>query len=235
MFQNQTVSFFVDNSTASHSAFLGIDIDDTPGEKEVRIRLLHHDGITALRTVKISVLKKEFPAQHLTVPESKVTLSPENLARHEAEQKKLAEVFNSASTEKLWSGCFTKPLQAPVDTPFGVRRFFNKKPKSPHSGVDFKSSAGTPVAAAADGRVVLTGNLFFAGNGVFIDHGAGIITMYFHLAAIAVSQGDFVHRGAAIGTVGATGRATGPHLHWGMRVHNRRVDPLSLLRLCDEK
>ena len=111
---------------------------------------------------------------------------------------------------------------------FGARRFINGAPKNHHTGIDIKAPAGTPIAAPSDGRVLYTGRFSLSGNSVFIDHGTGICSMYFHLASFAVHSGQKVKRGDIIGTVGSTGRSTGPHLHWGVRINNKRVDPLAL-------
>ena len=132
---------------------------------------------------------------------------------------------------KLFNSKFMMPIDTEISTPFGVKRFINKKPKNPHSGIDFKSSMHEPVKSINQGIVVFTGNHFFSGNSVYVDHGLGIISMYFHLSEIKVKKGDEVNVGDIIGLVGSTGRSTGPHLHWGVRINNIRVDPLSLIKL----
>lgn len=170
-----------------------------------------------------------YPEQHLTVEERMVRLSPADLARAQRE---------SAEVEKLWSlhtrPRFTLPLTAPLAEPvrggnFGARRVFNGEPRSPHSGIDYRVPAGTPVRAVAPGRVVLVGDHFFAGRSVYLDHGGGLISMVFHLSEILVWEGKEVRAGEVLGKVGATGRATGPHLHLGLRWHGARVDPGPLL------
>ncbi len=171
-----------------------------------------------------------YPTQRITLKDdSQVNLSPRDLARAERE---------SAAVAKLWSrrspARFTLPLGPPLAKlpeggRFGSRRIFNGEPRSPHSGVDFAAATGTPVLAVADGTVVLAADHFFSGNSVFIDHGDGLISMYFHLSRLAVRAGQQVHRGERLGAVGATGRATGPHLHFGVRWRGARVDPEILL------
>lgn len=200
------------------------------------IDLLRAPGsVTVVRTAggrrhEASVRISGYPysEQRLTVDESKVDLSPEDLARVERENREIGRLWPRRTTRR-----FTLPLGPPLaDMPeggrFGARRVFNGRPSSPHSGADYTAAAGTPVLAVAPGTVVLADEHFFAGNSVFIDHGDGLITMYFHLSKIEVEKGDEVETGRPLGRVGATGRATGPHLHFGARWRGARVDPGAL-------
>jgi len=129
----------------------------------------------------------------------------------------------------LWSGPFVRPVPDAANSAFGTRSVFNGEPRSPHSGADFSSQPGTPVKSPNAGRVVLAGDLYFTGNTVVIDHGAGLLSLFAHLRAITVRESDSVTAGTVIGEVGATGRVTGPHLHWTVRLNGARVDPMSLL------
>jgi len=171
-----------------------------------------------------------YPVQHITLQDdSKVNLSEADGARAAREQKRIGALWAADGPRR-----FTLPLAAPLkELPeggrFGSRRFFNDQPRSPHSGSDFAADTGTSVLAAAAGTVTLSDDLFFSGKSVFIHHGDGLITMYFHLSELAVVDGDEVERGEVIGRVGATGRATGPHLHFGARWRGARVDPGMLL------
>jgi murein DD-endopeptidase MepM/ murein hydrolase activator NlpD len=175
---------------------------------------------------------REYPyeVQHLQIrDQSKVDLSPEDLARARRESRRVSALWSRVTPRR-----FTLPLTAPlaempVSGRFGARRVINGQPRSPHSGADYGAAAGTPVRAAADGTVVLAEEHFFAGNSVFLDHGDGLITMYFHLREISVKPGQEVKAGQRIGLVGSTGRATGPHLHFGVRWRGARVDPELLL------
>ncbi len=189
-------------------------------------------GRTERRTLRVG--DYPYALQHVTIDDdSKVNPSASDLERIAREQ---------ARTAKLWSldtpRRFALPLLPPLaDLPaggrFGARRVFNGQPRSPHSGADYAAAAGTPVRAAADGRVVLAEDQFFAGRAVFIDHGDGLISMYFHLSSILVRDGAEVKGGQSIGRVGATGRASGPHLHFALRWRGARVDPRFLLALDD--
>lgn len=138
------------------------------------------------------------------------------------------KVYTSFSTARPWQGMIW-PVRGRESSAFGLRRFFNGEERNPHSGLDVAMPTGTPVVAPAPGKVVLTGDFFFNGNSVFIDHGQGLITMVCHLHNIGVTEGTEVQAGDQIGTIGATGRATGPHLHWTVSLNNARIDPRLLL------
>jgi murein DD-endopeptidase MepM/ murein hydrolase activator NlpD len=179
------------------------------------------------RTVQVS--RFDYPTQKLTLPRDKVDLSKEDLARVERESREVARLWKSARPRR-----FELPLLAPLDPlpaggRFGHRRIINGQPRSPHGGADYTAAAGTPVRAPADGTVVLVADHFFAGRSVFLDHGDGLVTMSFHLDRVDVAPGQEVLRGDRIGAVGATGRVTGAHLHFGARWRGARVDPAQLL------
>lgn len=178
---------------------------------------------------RVEVGPYDYPTQTLTLPTEKVDLSPESLARVQRENRDIGRLWGRRGPRR-----FGLPLHAPLDPlpeggRFGSRRIINGQPKSPHSGADFSAPAGEPVLAAADGVVALVGDHFFGGNSVFVDHGDGLISMYLHLSRVLVAEGQAVGRGQAVGAVGATGRATGPHLHLGLRWHGAKVDPAVLL------
>jgi murein DD-endopeptidase MepM/ murein hydrolase activator NlpD len=170
-----------------------------------------------------------YPEQHLTVDDRMVHLSKADLERTRRESAQVGRLWELQTRPR-----FTLPLAAPLPGTvaggnFGARRVFNGEPRSPHSGIDYKVAAGTPVLAVAAGRVVLVGDHFFAGKSVYVDHGGGLISMVFHLSRVLVEEGQAVATGHVLGKVGATGRATGPHLHLGFRWHGARVDPAVLL------
>lgn len=180
--------------------------------------------------VPIEVVPKEFPVIELTLPPGKVTLSPEDERRAEREARMLRE-FWDRQTERLWEGRFILPLDNELSTVFGVKRIMNKVKESIHTGVDVRGRTGEPVKAANRGRVVVAQDLFFGGNTVVLDHGQGIYTVYMHLSKFGVEVGDIVEKGDIVGEVGATGRATGPHLHYTVKVGKTNTNPISFTEL----
>ncbi len=233
---DREVKFFSSGQDpALYHALVGIDYDQRPGSYELRMFFEEETpGMVPLTHVWLPVVKREFAVEHLTLPEHMVTLSPQDQARVEKEQRLFSSVFSEVTSRRLWDGAFIVPVKGTMGSPFGVRRIINHKPRSPHTGQDIKASEGTPVVASNSGRVVLVGSFFFAGTAVCIDHGQGIYTTYFHLLDRCVEQGQTVVKGQVIGWVGATGRAQGPHLHWGVRMMGSRVDPLALLRATED-
>jgi murein DD-endopeptidase MepM/ murein hydrolase activator NlpD len=190
-------------------------------------------GDGTLDTVRreILVTSKEFPIERLRVEEKFVTPPAEVLERIRLEAELTRSIYAGRSPDWLGEGGFVLPTDGRVNPNFGRRRIFNDQPRSPHSGVDISSAHGTPVKASNSGRVVLAHGLYYAGNTVVIDHGLGVFSIYLHFSRMLVEEGEFVRKGESIGEVGATGRVTGPHLHWSVRIRGSRVDPLSLLDL----
>jgi murein DD-endopeptidase MepM/ murein hydrolase activator NlpD len=227
IFNKNNISLHYDNSSKSYIGFIGINQKTEPGERNVQILF---DSKTKINK-KITIQKKDFQIQHLTLPKTKVDLSDKDLKRHNKEKKTVTELFKNSKKLKLYNSEFIKPIDNKISTPFGVKRFMNKKPKNSHSGIDLKGTMNEQIKSINKGVVVFTGNHFFSGNSIYIDHGLGIVSMYFHLSEIKVKTGNEVNKGDIIGLVGSTGRSTGPHLHWGVRVNNIRVNPLSLINL----
>ena len=176
------------------------------------------------------VASGRFPVQRLSVDPRFVEVPEEEMERVKADRARVAEAYRNGSAVRLWTS-FTRPLEARANGNFGARRVYNGKTQSFHAGLDLAAAEGTPVAAAADGRVVLAGDLYFSGGTVLLDHGAGLFTQYFHLSRIDVKEGNDVVKGACLGVSGHTGRVTGPHLHWGARLFGARVNPEYLLAL----
>jgi murein DD-endopeptidase MepM/ murein hydrolase activator NlpD len=213
-----------------YRALLGIDLEKTAGSFDfiVSAKAASAEPITC--TASITVRAGKFATESLKVAPNFVQPNPEQLARADAERQHLREIFATITPEKLWQGPFRVPLDG-VKTGgnFGKRRVLNGQPGSPHSGVDFPAPTGTPVHAAQRGRVVLAEPLYFSGNTVLVDHGLGVYTLYGHFSEIDVKPGDLVETGALLGKVGATGRVTGPHLHWGLTVNRARVNALAIV------
>jgi murein DD-endopeptidase MepM/ murein hydrolase activator NlpD len=205
-------------------------LDTKPGEHAANAVLTTDDGRSETREVVINVLAKKYPTTTLNVEERFVELNKADLDRAYRESKEADAIYGRITTDIVPDEPFTVPIPGVVGKNFGERRIFNGEPRAPHSGADLHAAAGTPVHATNRGRVVLAKTLFFTGNTVILDHGLGIYSLYAHLSRIDVKSGEMVKNGQVVGLVGATGRVTAPHLHWGMRVQGARVDPFSLVR-----
>jgi murein DD-endopeptidase MepM/ murein hydrolase activator NlpD len=217
--------------TVEH-ALLGVDLERPPGKYELNISGQLPGGDPLACSASIDVAAGRFAVESLKVAPGFVELSPLDRARADKEGERVHEIFARVTAERLWSGPFRIPLTGNRSgRNFGKRRVLNGKPESPHTGLDIPAPAGTPVHASQSGRIVLAENLFFSGNTVIVDHGLGVYTFYGHMKSIQVKEGEEVKAGALLGLVGATGRATGPHLHWSLIVDGARVDPLGIVRL----
>jgi murein DD-endopeptidase MepM/ murein hydrolase activator NlpD len=212
-------------------AFLGLDLGIKSGTYPVEVSLLFHDGHHQNIRREIFVQNRDFPTKKLWVKQEYVTPPEDVLERIRWESQLLGQIYNIFTLQWYGEGSFIIPSEGKANDNFGERRIFNDEPRSQHSGVDISSPFGDPVRASNAGRVVLAKNLYFAGNTVIIDHGLGVFTSYLHFSKILAKRGDMVKKGDIIGEIGATGRVTGPHLHWGVRVSGSRVDPFSLLSL----
>ena len=202
-------------------ALVGVPLDLAPGTETLVVRT----GGTTHR-LQFRVRAKRYREQHITLKNRRqVNPNPEDLARIRRETVRIRRALASFTPARLPFPRFAWPVQGRISSPFGLRRFFNGQPRKPHSGIDIAAPEGTPVRAPFPGTVIDTGNYFFNGNSVFIDHGAGLVTMYCHLSRIDVEPGRRVEGGEVIGAVGHTGRATGPHLHWSVSLNDARVDP----------
>ena len=203
---------------------IGIDLDVRPGTYPVSIDA---GGATVVRNLVVT--RKTFRTRRLTVDPDFVTPPPSAAERIAADAKLLQSTWRSSAPERLWSTAFVRPVADAANSAFGSRSVFNGKLRSAHGGADFLSGAGTAVHAPNGGRIAVARDLYYSGNTVIIDHGLGLFSMLAHLSAFDVREGDRVEAGQIVGRVGATGRVTGPHLHWAVRVNDSRVDPLSLL------
>ncbi len=207
------------------TAVLGIALATAPGRAALTVR---RSGAPDT-LLPLAVNPFRYAEQRLTVAPGQVDLSPQDLARYERERAHLADVIAAFSAPVPATLRMTAPTPGPRSSSFGLRRLFNGQARSPHSGMDIAAPLGTPVLAAAAGRVIDTGDYFFNGNTVWLDHGGGLLTMYCHLSAIDVKLGDEVAVGVPIGAVGATGRVTGAHLHWSVSLNRAMVDPALFL------
>lgn len=199
-------------------AIVGIPLKSQPGPHQVTT----NDG----RTLSFTVGNKHYREQHIKLKNTRqVNPLAEDMARINRELAEQTLAYQTFSPTQPSNLLFDKPVQGPLSSPFGLRRFFNGEERNPHSGLDFAVGAGTPIKSPAAGKVILIGNYFFNGNTVFVDHGQGLISMFCHMSKIDVKLGQSLPRGGIVGRVGSTGRATGPHMHWNVSLNDTRVDP----------
>ncbi len=218
-FQGSTVMRY------GQQVLVGLPITAKPGPATLRYVL---DGQPERHTFMVE--DKTYTEQRLTIEnKAMVTPPPETLTRIRAESVRQKALYNTFEPSADLSEGFKIPLEGITTSLFGHRRFFNDQPRSPHSGLDIAAATGTPVNAAASATVTLADDLYFNGNTLFLDHGQGLITMYCHLSELLVETGDQVAQGEVIGLVGATGRVTGPHLHWSVSLNGYRIDPQTFL------
>ena len=227
-FDRDLPTFRLDSGT--WQAVLGIDVDTRAGSYPVDFDALS-DGRNVETTVTLVVRKRVFATRALQVDEGFVNPSGPALQRIASEAAEVAHVWEQSAQSRLWSDAFVRPVPGRATSSFGTRSIFNGRPRQPHGGTDFISPTGTPIHAPNGGRVVMARDLYFTGNTVVIDHGLGVFSLLAHLAVMDVHLGDRVTAGQIIGQVGATGRVTGPHLHWAVRIGDARVDPLAILAI----
>ncbi|WP_169045588.1 M23 family metallopeptidase [Aeromonas salmonicida] len=199
-------------------AIVGIPLKTPQGTQQLMV----NDG----RTLSFTVTPKHYREQHIKLKNSRqVNPLAEDMVRINRELAEQTQAYQTFSPTQPSNLLFDKPVKGPLSSPFGLRRFFNGEERNPHSGLDFAVGAGTPIKAPAAGKVILIGNYFFNGNTVFVDHGQGLISMFCHMSKVDVKLGQSLPRGGIVGRVGATGRATGPHMHWNVSLNDTRVDP----------
>jgi len=223
-----TIPFFSSGS-GYYTAFVGADLEAKPGPVTVMVKGTTLTGAQRDSQISLRIKPKSFKQESFSVAAEFDQLSPEVLERIRKDQEQFSRAFMTSAPERLWEGRFLLPIASEVSSPFGYRRVINGTSRAPHTGVDLRAALGSEVVAANHGRVVLLGDFFFSGHSLVLDHGAGLYTMYFHLAEFKVEMGVAVRKGDVIGLSGMTGRVTGPHLHWGARVNGARVDPFELV------
>lgn len=207
-------------------AIVGIALSTKPGTHTLVVT--GPDGAETKYSFEVG--DHAYEEQRIVIKDTnKVNPAPLDLERIKRENQRLATV-KSTRSDRLWGGAFIQPVEGILSSPFGLRRFFNDQPRRPHGGLDFAAETGTPIRAPAAGVIIDTGEYFFNGNSIFIEHGLGLQTFYAHLSRIDVEEGDFVKAGDIIGAVGATGRVTGPHLHWSVGLNGTWVDPNLVLQ-----
>lgn len=230
-FAGLALDFFPAASSGTWLALVGLDLDSSTGPAVLEAVLRDPSGRVKRARETLTVGAGNFPIEDLKVEQKYVTPPKSDSERIESESAQLKRVWTRGEEKRLFEGRFDAPIPGAATARFGERRVFNGQPRAPHSGMDLKAKKGTPVRAPATGRVVLAGPLYFSGNTVVVDHGLGVKTLYAHLSRMLVKAGDDVKKGQLIGKVGATGRVTGPHLHWALKLGLTRVDPYSLTAL----
>ena len=212
-------------------ALVGIDLGTDPGDYQLDVQGASEAGPTYNQRLNLTIEAKDFPTRRLTVGPKFVSPPQDQLARIRHESRLLSSIFSTVSSQPQWTDSFLSPVSGAPNSGFGKRSIFNGKPRSPHSGTDFDADQGTPVASPNGGEIMLAEDLYYTGNTVVVDHGLGLYSLFAHLSAYSVKVGDSVSRSQVIGRVGATGRVTGPHLHWTVRLRTARVDPISLIEV----
>ena len=232
-FLGRTLTLFPDPSSGGglgYLGLLGIDLQDEPGAHELTIDAQLGEQMRHF-SYQVFVAKEKFAVERLTLPKDKVDLDDKAAARWKAEQDDVRKSLAEESAMRLWRAGFIEPVHGKRTGIFGSVRIMNGQARNPHNGEDIGAPLGTDVLASNDGVVRLTVDHIFSGRGIYVDHGLGLYSMYFHLSDVLVKEGDLIKAGQVLGKVGATGRATGPHLHWGMKVNGARVNPYALLEL----
>jgi murein DD-endopeptidase MepM/ murein hydrolase activator NlpD len=230
---NAPIPLYGEADAAVWHALVGIDLDTRPGTYTVSVVLNTRDGPPLTTTHRLRVVGRLFPTRRLSVAPAFVD-PPAAVHRRILDEAAELQALLKRTTPRASMRAVHPPLATGVTSNFGARSVFNGQARSPHAGVDYAGPVGTPVHAPADATVALAADLYFTGRTVVLDHGQGLYSILAHLSAISVEAGASVERGTTVGALGATGRVTGPHLHWGMRLHGTRIDPLSALRALSD-
>jgi hypothetical protein len=225
-----TPIYFYKQGEGTLAGLVGVDLAAALGPHLLRVVLKGPTGTSLEQVFPVEVEAGVFEVQRLTLAREMVELKGAILERYLAERKRINNVLNQIRPKRLWSLPFIRPVDGPITSPFGLRRILNGEERAPHNGVDIGAPLGTEVVACNAGIVVFAEELYLEGKTIIMDHGFGLYSVYMHLSEMRVKVGDEVGIGQCIGLVGATGRVTGPHLHWGISLLKARVDPFSLMR-----
>jgi len=228
-FAGRPVRFWATANPREWRALAGVGLDISPGPIELTVHGKTSSGLSADSRAALTIVEHRFETRRIRVDPKMVNPPEAELTRIKEEARKMAEAFAILTPERLWNGRFDAPVPGVPNSSFGRLTVTNGQPSGRHQGTDFRAATGTPVRAPNAGRIVLAQNLYFAGNTVIIDHGLGVFSLLAHLSQIDVDAGASVARGDVVGMSGATGRVTGPHLHWAIRFSEMTVDPLALM------
>jgi hypothetical protein len=228
LWMGKTIILLSDNKNTTWAGFIGADLTTKPGRYNITIIFPESNRPHVL---SVGVLSRDYGTRRLTLPKKMVELDSDTLKRVRKESKAVKRLFISSGKNPLWMGKWIRPVPGNIVSPFGCRCIINGMERSPHSGVDLKAAVGDPIKATNRGIVALVAHHFFSGLSVVIDHGGDIQSMYFHLSKDFVKVGQVVEKGTIIGLAGSSGRVTGPHLHFGIRLNNERIDPIKLIKI----
>jgi len=234
-FEGKRYYFFPSKNDYEHKFYVIVPVNyyTKPHSSKI-VAVVMKDGKKYYKSFKVKIIDGKYKSEKLRVAPSKAKFNKKQKQRIERETKEALKIYKTITPVCYWSEPFSYPMNSKITSQFGNRRIFNGTLKSYHSGTDFRAKVGTPIYATNRGKVVLVKNRYFAGNSVILDHGEGIYTCYYHMSRFKVKKGQMVDKGELLGLAGATGRVTGPHLHFSTRVAGVQVDPLQLLRLLNE-
>lgn len=214
------------------TGLVAVERDAKPGSHKLEILLTSGKTSRVAQVFKVKVTSRKFEEQWLKVDQKTVELSMADEERALKERELIAAAIAGRTSEFFYEAGFERPLEGRVSSTFGLKRFYNGKARSYHGGLDIAAPAGEVVRSSSEGVVAISGDFFFTGNSVFVDHGQGLYTAYFHMESRAVEAGQKLAKGGVVGRVGSTGRSTGPHLHWSVYLCGVKVDPESLLKVA---
>ena len=228
IWMGKKITLLSDNKNEAWAGFIGADLTTKPGRYKMKITFSDSNRPHA---ITVSVFSRDYGSRRLTLPKTMVELDKDTLKRVREESKTVKRLFISSGKNPLWMGKWIRPVPGMIVSHFGCRCIINDMERSPHSGVDLKAAEGEPIKATNRGTVALVAHHFFSGLSIIIDHGGNIQSMYFHLSKDFVKVGQLVEKGTIIGLSGSSGRVTGPHLHFGIRLNERRIDPIKLIEI----